>query len=167
MFSRWKSSTGTEAAFKSYYAFSDGNSTPFLFCYGSVGNGKTFLTEAATIRMLQRGIDAWYYSCASLMSTLHKAIETNSVDNLMAIYQEVPALMLDDWKDLSDWEEGKLGDIIDERYRWHRITCLTSNRPLEELMHRNERVISRFMDTELSTMVLNQGADYRPQKASN
>lgn len=163
-FAKFNKVPGTESTYDAFFAFAEGNAPPFLLCIGGVGNGKTFLAEAATIRLLQRDIDAWYYTMANFMSLLHQGIKDNTVDSVMDTFSRLPALVLDDWGDLSDWEEEKLKDLINERYRWHRITCLTSNRSFDCLMQRNERVISRYTDTEISVMVLNRGEDYRPQK---
>jgi DNA replication protein DnaC len=164
-FVNFKSRPGVEQALANFKYLADGDTQlPFLFCYGGTGNGKSHLSEAATIRLMQRGIDTWYYTLTGLMGLLKRCMEDNTVEKTTESLQKVAGLVLDDWGELSDWEEQKLADIIDERYRWHRMTILTSNRPLERLMERNERVISRFRDTEFSVMVLNEATDYRPQK---
>jgi len=165
VFSNYKPVSGTIKAYRAFKDMAEGDSNkPFLFCYGGTGNGKTHLCEAATIRLLQRGIDAWYYTAAGLMSLLKRSIQDNTVEKTLEILSEVECLVIDDWGDLSDWEEEKLKDIIDNRYRFHRLTITTSNRALERLIQRNERVISRFRDAELSVTVLNEGSDYRPLK---
>jgi DNA replication protein DnaC len=164
-FKTFKERPGAELAFSNFKFLAEGDTkSPFLFCYGGTGNGKTHLCEAAVIRLMQRGIDTRYYTLAGLMGLLHRCIEDNSVDKMMEIMEEVTGLVLDDWGELSDWEEEKLKDLINERYRWKRITILTSNRSLDRIRERNERVFSRFLDTELSVMVLNEASDYRPHK---
>jgi len=153
-----------------YTAFSDlaeGRiDKPFLLCYGGTGNGKTHLCEALTIRLLQRGVDTWYYSMAGFMNLLKQQIDKNELDSMINIFCEVRGLVLDDWGTEygSDWERAQLDHIIDERYRWRRITVLTTNKDVMQLDQQNKRIVSRFTDQEIGVLVLNKAPDYRPQK---
>jgi len=61
----------------------------------------------------------------------------------------------------SDWELGQLEEIVVSRYHNRLFTILTTNRDLIELP---ERVVSRFRDGEVATLVLNEGEDYRRKK---
>lgn len=164
-FATFRKRKGTEKALAVFKYLADGDTKiPGILCLGITGCGKTHLCEALTISLMQRGIDTWYYTLASLMSLLHRSIEDNSTDKLMEIMQQVEGLVLDDWGELTDWEEEKLKDIIDERYRWKRITVLTSNRPIDRLTERNERIVSRFSDREFAVYIVNEATDYRPHK---
>lgn len=165
----FKKVPGSEAFYKAFYDLAEGNhDKPLLLGYGGTGNGKTHLAEAVVIRLMQRGIDTWYYSMAGFMNLLKRQMETHELDTTVKTFCEVAGLVLDDWgaEYGSDWERSQLDHIIDERYRWHRITVLTSNKDIEQLKQQNERVISRFTDKETSVIVLNKAADYRPHNVS-
>jgi DNA replication protein DnaC len=164
-FANFRKRKGTEKALAVFKYLAEGDTKiPGILCLGITGCGKSHLCEALTIALLQRNIDTWYYTVAGLMSLLHRSIEDNSTDKLVEIMQQVNGLVLDDWGELSDWEEEKLKDIIDERYRWKRITVLTSNRSFEKLTERNERIVSRFLDREFAVYIVNEATDYRPNK---
>ncbi len=158
-----KGTAGMVSAFK---ALAEGNDKPFLFCAGITGTGKSHLCEALTVRLLQRGINAWYYSVSSLMSLLKQHIEDKTVEDLIARFCNLEALILDDWgaEYGTDWEAAQLDHIVDERYRHKLITVLVSNKNMSTLEEKSARIISRFTDNELSVMVVNTATDYRPQK---
>ncbi len=163
-FENFKKVPGTAIAFNAMRALASGaTDRPLVLVYGSVGNGKTHLCEAATRVLNQRGLDARLFTFADLMSTLKKAINDNNIESLVRELSEVEALIVDDIRIAqgSVWEMGKLEQIIDARYREQRITVLVTNRELDELP---ETLVSRFLDTEVGTIVLNSGEDYRPRQ---
>jgi DNA replication protein DnaC len=165
-FSTFRKRDGCENVYKVFHDLAEGSDKPFLLCYGGTGNGKTHLCEALTIRLMQRGIDTWYYSVAGFMNLLKRQMETNELDAMVKIFCEVQGLVLDDWgaEYGSDWERTQLDHIIDERYRWRRITVLTTNKDVMQLDQQSQRIVSRFTDKEIGVLVLNRAADFRPKK---
>jgi len=116
--------------------------------------------------MNQRGIDTWYYPVAALMGHIKASIPNNGTQFWIDSLSNMQGLILDDFgvEQGTDFELATLERIIDERYRWHRITVLTSNKALANLHLTNPRIFSRFSDKEISTVVVCSASDYRGKK---
>ena len=134
-----------------------------------MGNGKTHLCQALAIVLNWRGIDVKLYVVADLVSSLKMAIPNFTIDVDMLRLKEIEALILDDlgfeegkeggqYKLGTDWEEGKLEEILVARYRKRLITVLITNGDAKRLP---ERIFSRFSDLNVSQLVLNSAPDYR------
>jgi len=160
---------GTAEAYKAFKTLAEGESCrPLLLCYGGVGNGKTHLCEAAVIALYKRGVFCRYLTMARVMRTFKAAMRPDaltSLDVLLERFSRAQHLVMDDvgmGGSGSEWEYGQLEEIINERYRERLLTIMTTNRDLEELP---ERIVSRFYDPEVGTVVLNRGGDYRRRKS--
>ncbi|MDD5510790.1 MAG: DnaA/Hda family protein [Dehalococcoidales bacterium] len=163
-FDTFKQMKGNKEAFHAFKALAKGESDkPFLFCYGVVGNGKTFLCEALVTEMNGRDIDARIFTVANLVSQLKESIGDNTTEVKVRAMVSIPALVLDDFgvEYGTEWELSKIEQIIDERYRERRITVMTSNRDYAELEKKSERILSRFSDPDISVLVCNSSPDYR------
>lgn len=165
-FKNFKRLKGTEEAFDSFKELAKGEA-PYvmLLSYGITGNGKTHLCNALAGQLIERGIDTRLYTVGEMVSELKESIPSHTTEELIKKLQEIPALILDDFKVeyQSKWEMGNIENIIAGRYRAvqagdHLITVLTTNRELDDLP---ERVVSRFFDPDVSKVVLNSGKDYR------
>ena len=155
---------GVKEAFNSFYELAHGKTDlPFLLVYGTTGNGKTHLCQSTTVVLNKRGISTRLYTVADLMAELKESIPNNTTEAEIKLLKECPGLMLDDLgvEYGSMWELSKLEEIIDARYRERLITVLTTNRDLDQI---SERIVSRFSDPDLGTVVLNKGEDYRRVK---
>jgi len=168
-FEAFKAIPGTAGAYKEMKALAEGKSdTPLLLCYGGVGNGKTHLLEAMVITFRSRDIPAYYRSWMEVSRTLLTSIRDKDMlpyDKILANYcrSELP-LLLDDvglGETQSGWEYAPLEEIVNYRYRMRLITVLISNKDISELP---DRIVSRFSDPEVGTVVLNSGKDYRRRK---
>ena len=151
----------TLAAFKDI-AFNE-EAPPFLFVYGTTGNGKTHLCEATTIELLKRGIDCRLWTVPDMVSKLKQSIPDNTTEALMESLKVIPALILDEWGQNygSEWEEQKLEEIVIARERAELITIITSNLEPDQLP---DRIASRFRDRVLARLIDNKAPDYRPLK---
>jgi DNA replication protein DnaC len=165
-FENFKLMPGTETSFNAFHAIATGdNCRPFLFCYGGVGNGKSFLCEALVIEWYKRRIKTRIYEMYEIMGVLKRAMndrnEMDSPDTILSRYCRMPRLIIDDvgmGGSGSPWEYGQLEQIVNARYKERLITVLTTNRDPTELP---ERIYSRLCDPEIGVVVLNEGEDYR------
>ncbi len=136
---------------------------PFLFVYGTTGNGKTHLCEATVIELLKRGVDCRLWTVPDLMSKLHQSIPEGTTELVMSSLKSIPALIMDEWGQNygSNWEEQKLEEIVIARERAELITIITSNLEPDKLP---ERIESRFRDKTNAKLINNMAIDYRPEK---
>ena len=137
-----------------------------LLCYGGVGNGKTYLCEAASIELYKQGLFIRVYTMSDILFTLKDAMnsEVKNYNEILQRFCFAERLIVDDigagtsGKDFSDTI---LEEIVTSRYHRGLLTIMTSNKDLGELP---ERVVSRFKDSAVSYCVLNQASDYRCRK---
>jgi DNA replication protein DnaC len=168
-FATFKRIPGTEKALKAFQDLALGKTEkPLLLCYGGVGNGKTHLCEALVIELNRRGIFTRYYTFGEIIRTLRRTMRDDSrisPSDLLERYCQARTLVVDDvgmGGSGSEWEFGQLEEIVSERYRFHLLTVMTTNRDIKELP---ERVVSRFSDPAVATLVLNSGKDFRKNRA--
>lgn len=168
-FKNFRRVAGTQDAYNSFKALAEGKTdNKLLLCYGGVGNGKTYLCEAASIALYKRGIFCRVMSMARIMRGLKNSMNKNNLtpfDVLLDRYCYAERLIIDDvgmGGSGSEWEFGQLEEIIVTRYRERLFTILTTNRDLTELPG---RIVSRFADREIGGIVLNGGKDFRLLKA--
>ncbi len=141
----------------------------WLLVYGGTGNGKSHLCNAALLALLARGVKAKLVTAAGLLSTLRRGIETHTTDDLMAEYQQMPTLIIDDLgagmkhpsEKGSEWEWARMEELLVFRYENVMPTMCCTNLDLPDLP---ERIRSRFGDRELSRIVENKAEDYRGKK---
>ena len=170
-FANWKHRPGTDLAYISFLALATRDDCrPFLLCYGGVGNGKTYLMEAAVNELYQRGKFARVNTFVSMVQTLRAHMKPgpgqSPLDWILNNYKISKNLFIDDvgmGGSGSAWEYGLLEEIVCYRYAENLagkglITAIATNRDLKELP---ERVVSRFMDTNVGFCVLNEGEDFR------
>lgn len=163
-FESFKPVKGTAKALAAFKSLASGKTKwKMLLCYGGVGNGKTHLCEAAAITLYKRHLICRVLTMARIMGVLHECIgpeRKNSLEELLNNYSYADRLIIDD-VDGTQWEFEQLEKIIRWRYRERLFTILTSNLDLEKLP---VRVVSRFSDSDVGRVVLNEGVDYRRLK---
>lgn len=167
-FENFKPAAGTEEALATFKDLAEGKTEwKMLLCYGGVGNGKTYLCEAAAIELYKRGLFCRVLTMARVMRALKECMRPEprfSYEELINNYCYADRLIIDDvgmGGSGSEWEYGQLEEIIVVRYHERLFTILTTNRDLTELP---ERVVSRFRDPDKGMIVLNQGEDFRQLK---
>ncbi len=162
-FENFKTVPGTQKSLAAFKALAGITDKPLLLCYGGVGNGKTHLCEATAIALYKRGLFCRVLTMDRMMSALKQCMNPEpriSYEELLSNYSYAERLIIDDVEG-TDWAFGELEKIVRVRYRERLLTLLTTNRDLKELP---ERIVSRFQDPDVGTVVLNEGADYRRQK---
>lgn len=163
-FAEFKPVLGAEATLAAFMDIAlKEEAPPFLFVYGTTGNGKTHLCEATLIELMKRGVDCRLYTVPDLMSKLHQSIPENTTEQVMTSLKVMSALIMDEWGQNygSDWEEQKLEEIVIARERAELITIITSNLEPDKLP---ERIESRFRDRVNARLIQNRAGDYRPKK---
>lgn len=169
-FKNFRQLKGTEQAYDAFYKLSQGKlGKKFVFCYGTVGCGKTHLIEATVIEWAKQGIGSRYQTMSEIMRWLKKAMKPNSVPPYDMLFERVcnqDKLIIDDvgmGTIESNWELAELEDIINERYHKRfrddgKVTILASNKKPSDLP---DRVVSRFFDPEVGVVVFIGAGDYR------
>lgn len=170
-FENFKPVAGTKEALAAFKALVRGKTKwKMLLVYGGVGNGKTHLCEAAAIALYKRGLFCRVLTMATIMGALKGCMDpdrSTSLEELQRNYCYADRLILDEvgmGGSGSEWEYGQLEEIVVVRYRERLFTIMTTNKDLTELP---ERIVSRFRDPDVGTIVLNQGADYRRLKGGD
>jgi len=167
-FESFKAVPGTGKALAAFKALAEGKShRKMLLCYGGVGNGKTHLCEAAAIALYKRHIFCRVMAMARIMRALKECMRPEAVtayDELIERYCYCGHLIIDDvgmGGSGSDWEFEQLEEIVVARYRERLFTIMTTNLDITELP---KRIVSRFSDPDVGTVVRNKGEDYRRLK---
>ena len=163
-FESFKSVKGTEKALAAFKDLALGKTEwKMLLCYGPVGNGKTHLCDAVSIALYNRGLFCRVLTYDMMMAAFKRCMEPEpsiTSERLLSNYSYGERLIIDDVEG-TEWAFGELEKIIRARYHERLFTILTTNRDLTELP---ERVISRFQDSDVAMVVLNEGSDYRRLK---
>lgn len=159
---------GTQKALAAFKSLAYGKTNrPMLLCYGGVGNGKTHLCEATAIAMYKRDLFVRVCTMSNIMMALKSNMNKKAwpgYDWLITSYCVAERLIIDDvgmGGSGSSWEWGQLEDIMIARYKERLFTIFTTNLDITELP---ERIVSRFSDPDVGTVVLNKGEDYRRLK---
>lgn len=170
-FANFKKRKGTEKSLEAFQNLAEGKTDkPWLFCYGTFGNGKTHLVEALILRWWERGILCRYLTCSDIISSIKRGMEKEqfiTVEDRVKSISETPRLVIDDIGGgmyETAWVDAQLENIIDARYRARLVTVATTNLDLSKLP---ERIVSRFMDPDISVVVLNEGSDFRRRQGNN
>lgn len=169
-FNNFKHYPGTDDAYRAFLTRATrDDALPFLFCYGGVGNGKTFLCEATVIELYRRGIFTRLCVWSDIVGWTHKAMRPEnglpSVDSLIEGYCKARRLIIDDigmgtMDSAFNWST--LEQIVGYRYRERLFTVITTNQDITQIP---ERIMSRFCDPEIGVVVLNEGEDARRRAA--
>ena len=175
-FENWKPWPGAESCYKAFQRFATvDNSPPLLAAYGGVGNGKTYFLEATAIELYKRGIYARRLVFRNIFESLMDTMKRDNSEPSSSSYSErlervckVNILLIDDigmgsFDTEKSWslQCSILEAIIVHRYHEKLKTAIITNMDFVQLP---ERVVSRFQDSALAVLVLNEGEDYRPEK---
>ncbi|WP_411553901.1 DnaA ATPase domain-containing protein [Paenibacillus lautus] len=105
------------------------------------GTGKTYLMQCMANAIATRKIPAIYVTEEELFGDIKSTYKKNSDESeseVLKKYYYVPVLMIDDifTAQYTDWGEGKLFSILDERQKRQLITIMTSNYAPGRIHHR-------------------------------
>lgn len=171
-FGNFKKVKGTEEMFDAMKAISKGTDRKFVFLYGTVGNGKTFLIESLLIHWASQGVFTRYYTNSQLMLALKDCMRPDSHNSYRDMLNNIckwDRLIIDDVGmgiTESTWELSTLEDIINERYHKRYfpspvITVMATNKDITEIP---DRIASRFYDPEVGLVLFNSAPDYRKRR---
>lgn len=118
---------------------SRGQSRRGLFLHGDVGLGKSGLAAGIVNAVVDTVTPARYAAVPDVLDHLKATFAPGSdveFDQLFNTYKNVPLLVLDDLgtENPTTWALEKLYQIIDARYQNGRVTVVTSNLSLREML---------------------------------
>lgn len=168
-FEKFKKLPGTDASFNAVKNMLNENHPAMLLIVGGCGNGKTYLCEALSLALYERGkrcpVHLWSDIRRKLLRAMNRPRPGDvDYDTLFEQIRGSEYRIIDDigmGSKMTDWEIGELEDIVNHRYRNKLFTVMTSNRELDDLP---ERIVSRFFDPEVGLVVANTGKDYRMEQ---
>lgn len=141
---------------------------PNLFLYGSVGVGKTFLSNCIAKDLIDRGFSVIYYSAPSFFNTLAQSVFDKNNINAQNMYEHIydcDLLIIDDLgtEFTNQFIASQFFTCINERLLNKKSTVISTNLSLDSLADLyTERSFSRI--TSNYTMLKLIGDDIRIQK---
>lgn len=163
-FDNYSPISGTELAFRYARDWASGRADwIWLLLFGTTGNGKSHLCNAAAREIVRRGHDVKVTTAANMLSSLRKAIKGEGMDRALDEFKDVDYLIVDDFgiEQGTEWERSTIDDLMVTRYEQLKCTMVTTNL---EPTHLPERMRSRFEDRERARVAHNAAPDYRRVK---
>lgn len=122
-----------------------------LLFYGTVGTGKSFLSNCIASEVLKNGHSVLYFSANGFFETLSRyAFDTNSKESLYNFYKDLyncDLVILDDLgtEVTNSFVTSQLFGFLNERFLRRNATIISTNLSLEELRDRySDRIFSRI-----------------------
>lgn len=122
-----------------------------LFFYGTVGTGKSFLSNCVAKELIESGHSVIYFSSASLFDLLSKySFDYKSKEEQRDKYNDLyqcDLLIVDDLgtEMTNQFVATQLFSLLNERHMWKKSTIISTNLSLEELRNRySDRIFSRI-----------------------
>ncbi|MCM1262270.1 MAG: ATP-binding protein [Butyrivibrio sp.] len=122
-----------------------------LFFYGTVGTGKSFLSNCVAKELIESGHSVIYFSSSSLFDLLSRYSfdyknREEQRDRYNDLYQ-CDLLIVDDLgtEMTNQFVAAQLFSLLNERHMWKKSTIISTNLSLEELRNRySDRIFSRI-----------------------
>lgn len=139
-----------------------------LFC-GTVGTGKTFLSECVAKDLMDKGHSIIYYSASELfriISAYTYAKDKEPLDSLMNVLYSCDLLIIDDLgtEFVNEFIRNQLFNIMNERRIRQKSIIISTNLTLESIRENyTDRVLSRIYET-FEIIKLSTFKDIRLQK---
>jgi len=119
-----------------------------MVIYGDVGVGKTHLVQAIGNEIVSKNIgkQVLYVTVEKFTNQVIQAIRSQSVNDFMNFYQMVDVLIIDDIQFLSSRPKTQeiFFNIFNQLHQSGKQIIITSDRAPKDLIHLEERLISRF-----------------------
>ena len=122
-----------------------------LFFYGTVGTGKSFLSNCVAKELIEHGHSVIYFSAASLFDLLSKySFDYKSKEERRDHYNDLyqcDLLIIDDLGTelTNQFVASQLFSLLNERHMGKKATIISTNLSLEELRNRySDRIFSRI-----------------------
>lgn len=141
-----------------------------LFLVGDSGRGKTHLAAAVVQEVIRQGFRALFVVTIELLSDIRGSYqgEARSEQEIIKPLKQVDLLVLDDISavdQFSDWEKGKLYEIINMRYEAEKPILVTSNKMVSWIKDRlGKKVVDRLLEM-CGDFVPVDGENYRERIA--
>ncbi|NLJ33150.1 MAG: ATP-binding protein [Firmicutes bacterium] len=142
-----------------------------LIFLGDVGRGKTHLAAAILQEVLRQGYDGIFVVVIELLNEIRDSYERSNKRerDLLQVVKETDLLVLDDLaaaERFTEWERGKLYEIINARYEDENPIIITTNRTITWIEERlGEKVVGRLLEMSGDILPLD-GEDYREKIAA-
>jgi DNA replication protein DnaC len=138
----------------------------WLLIYGQPGNGKSHLCAAVHQTLGERGQASIFVTMPDLTASLKECLGDDAPEpyqHRLERYQRAPVLILDDVgsERRTDWVDEVMVLLVDYRYRNRLPTLLASNVDPEDEDVFDFRVIDRWCDVNLCTIIHNPAPSYR------
>lgn len=122
-----------------------------LFFYGTVGTGKSFLSNCVAKELIELGQSVIYFSAAGLFDLLsQQTFRSTNKDDLMRLYDDLyncDLVIIDDLGTelTTSFVSSQLFSCINERHLRKKSTIISTNLSLESLRERySDRIFSRI-----------------------
>ncbi|NLE68407.1 MAG: chromosomal replication initiator protein DnaA, partial [Lentisphaerae bacterium] len=118
-----------------------------LFIYGGTGLGKTHLMQAIGHYVHTHSkAHAHYVSCETLMNEYIDSLQTRRVKQFRDKYRTTDVLLIDDIHFLTKTAalQEEFFHTFNVLYDAHKQIVMTSDRPVNEISHLEQRLVSRF-----------------------
>jgi DNA replication protein DnaC len=141
----------------------------WLFLHGNCGCGKTHLAVAIALHAMQRQkMSVLFAVVPDLLDHLRATFDPSAgvaYDDRFNAVRNAQLLVLDDLgtENTTPWAREKLYQIFNHRYNEQLPTVITSNQDFRKI---EERVLSRLLDTRLTTYLHVDAPDYRRRPAA-
>ena len=143
-----------------------------IMFYGTVGTGKSFLSDCIAKALLDKGKSCIYFSAIGLFEQIAKeTFHSSSKDELYNLYDYLyncDCLIVDDLgtETTNSFISSQLFSLINERNLRNKSTVISTNLSLEDIRDRySDRVFSRIVSS-FTTLRLS-GSDIRILKKAN
>lgn len=141
-----------------------------LFLVGDTGRGKTHLAAAIVKDIVSQGYQAAFVVTIELLSDIRATYQTEVKTEwqLLSPLKQVDLLVLDDISALdqySDWEKGKIYELINMRYESEKPLVVTCNKMVGWVKDRlGQKVVDRLLEM-CGDLVQVDGENYRKRIA--
>jgi DNA replication protein DnaC len=154
---------GLQRAYEAAYAYAR-NPEGWIFFHGNCGVGKTHLAVAIANEILRlKQVGVYFRVVPDLLDQLRATFDpANGVayDERFQQIRNCHLLILDDLgtEQATPWAREKLYQLVNHRYNEQLPTVITSNQDFSKI---DQRILSRLLDTRLSTYLFIEAEDYR------
>jgi DNA replication protein DnaC len=141
----------------------------WLFLHGNCGGGKTHLAASiANYAMERQKLSVLFAVVPDLLDHLRATFDPGNgvaYDDRFNAIRNAQLLVLDDLgtENTTPWAREKLYQLFNHRYNEQLPTVITSNQDFKRI---EERVLSRILDTRLTTYIHIDAEDFRRRRSA-
>ena len=149
---------GTEEAYATARQYASEKLSPVLVLLGGVGAGKTHLAEAVGNQMMGQGSVVRYVQGSGLLREMYARMDSasSSLSDYIRDLMVARLLILDDLGTgaPTEWAQGQIGDLMDDRIQQGRRLLVTSNLTTYEATEAKlgTRIADRLFDITSGTV---------------